>query len=82
MYVCMTCGRKFSQNGSANRHYMTQHLDVPMAGCHVCGRYFKNVVSRNKHRALEHGITVKMMKASGQSSKVPKVKPESDEEEC
>jgi len=60
-WVCMACGKKFTQSGSANRHYKNHHLQQDPAQCHVCKQLFKNTYLRDIHRSKYHGITAQMM---------------------
>jgi len=60
-WVCMVCGKKFTQSGSANRHYRIQHTRQEPSQCHVCQQLFKNAYMRDIHRSKYHGITPQMM---------------------
>jgi len=60
-FVCMACGRKFTQSGTANRHYRNAHLPSKPSQCHVCKKVFKSEHLRDQHRQHLHGISKQMM---------------------
>ena len=59
---CLQCGKNFSSQSNANRHYKLNHQSTVQVGCPICKKVFRNKIYQENHLRNIHSISVSEMK--------------------
>ena len=59
---CLQCGKNFSSQSNANRHYKLNHQSTVQVGCPICKKVFRNKIYQENHLRNIHAISVSEMK--------------------